>query len=49
MTIEQKTNYKDKSLQEDWLAAVNVFNEYQTDCRYELMELLKEWLPHIWW
>ena len=45
----EKTNYKDNSLQEDWLAAVNVFNEYQTDCRYELMELLKEWLPHIWW
>ena len=45
----EKTNYKDKSLQEDWLAAVDVFNKYQTDCRYELMELLKEWLPHIWW
>ena len=34
---------------ENWLRSCLEWQDYQTECRYELMDLLKEWGPHLWW
>lgn len=40
---------KDTKDRDAWLDEAYKWYEYQQECRDELMDILKEWLPHIWW
>lgn len=44
-----KSDMKDIELKRKWWEAEKEYSEYLEVCRFELCDLLKEWLPHLWW